>query len=533
MTGFVGIVLHAHLPYVRHPEHARPLEERWLHEALWESYLPLIDVLDRLGRDGVAANVTVSVSPPLAAMWCDDLLKRRFEDHLARLDHLAAREAARPSTEAWAARLLDFYRVRIERARATWDRIDGDPLGALASMRRAGLIELWTSSATHAYLPGLARARPSIRAQIRLGAAAFRALSGAAATGMWLPECAFDPSLDADLRRGGVRCSVLDGHGLELARPRPPCGVAAPVLSPQGVAYFGRDPGSSEDVWSRRTGYPGHASYREFYRDVGFDLPEASLAGELGPFGTRLMTGLKLHRITGSAAKEPYDPGRAEEQARAHAADFVARREARLSSLAAEVPAPVLVAPFDAELFGHWWFEGPIFLEHVLRGLAASARRGDAAATTLGAYLAEHAELAVCEPAASSWGEGGYGEVWTGHEAARLWRHVHHAERRVLAALDGRRDASDVRGRALDQAIRELLLLQASDFAFMLHRREMSEYAEARVRTHVRNVDRCCEIAGLDEIREPEARWVAEARSRNPFLTCLDGQALRSAFDPW
>src|SRR6185436_19165885 len=149
--------------------------------------------------------------------------------------------------------------------------------------------------------------------------------------GLWLPECAFDPRLTQDLAAAGVRYTVLDAHGIELARPRPRFGIAAPVLSQSDVAFFARDPACARDVWSRRQGYPGDPLYREFYRDVGFDLPEDALLGEIGPRDAKLATGLKLHRITGSSQhKEPYDPEAAAARAREHARHFVAQREAAL-----------------------------------------------------------------------------------------------------------------------------------------------------------------------------------------------------------
>src|SRR5262249_2697846 len=167
--GYVALVLHAHLPFVRHPEHERALEERWLHEALWESYLPLLALLDRLARDGVDAPLTVSISPPLAAMLADPLLRDRFSDHLARLSRRASSLAAAASRHPPVPALMPFYERRLAGARAQWDRIGHDVVGALRAHEQAGRVELWTSTATHAYLPGLLPAPASIRAQLRLG----------------------------------------------------------------------------------------------------------------------------------------------------------------------------------------------------------------------------------------------------------------------------------------------------------------------------------------------------------------------------
>lgn len=558
-ASYVALVLHAHLPYVRHPEHARSIEERWLFEALWESYLPLLDVLDRLAADGVPAGLTVSVSPPLLAMLRDDLLLRRFEDHLRRLDGLAARVEARCAGDGFAPAAA-FYRRRVEAARRAWDDLGGDVFGALARHAAAGRVELLTTAATHAYLPGLLPTPASVRAQLRLGRRAFAALSDAPApgghasapgglasapaghspapAGLWLPECAYDPRLDADLAAVGVRFAVVDAHALELASPRPPRGLAVPVASPAGVALFGRDAASTREVWSRDAGYPGHPAYREFYRDVGFDLPEGDLDGEIGPGGVRLMTGLKLHRITGpGVGKAPYEPAAAAAQARAHAAEFVARREAHLARLTASSPPgaapPIAVAPYDAELFGHFWLEGPVFLEHVARGLAASAREGRAAAATLGAYLDRYPPAAVAQPAASSWGEGGWGAVWVGPRTAPLWRHVHHAERAVRAACERGRHLGGPAGLALDQAIRELLLLQSSDWAFMIDRGDMASYAEARVRAHADRARRLADLARGGPLDADDRTWIQGVCDRDRFLAELRGPAIRDAFDPW
>ena len=531
MLGHVAIVLHAHLPYVRHPEHPRSLEERWLHEALWECYLPLLDVLDRLVRDAIDFALTISISPPLAAMLKDELLCSRFEKHLARLEALVAREHDRLAGDRALAPVVALYQDRLARCRARWDTIHGDVVGALVAHADAGRVELWTTSASHAYLPGL-KSPDAVRAQLRLGLRAFEALAGRRAAGLWLPECAYDPRFDADLAQAGVPVTVLDAHGLELARPRPPLGVRAPILGPSGVAFFGRDPEASRDVWSRREGYPGDPWYREFYRDIGFDLPVEDLDGEVGPFGARVMTGLKYHRITGGTGeKAPYDRAAALDRVREHAADFTRRRAAALAA-SAPAHAPIVVAPYDAELFGHWWFEGPEFLEAVLRELDP-AKGGEIRAVTIGAYLARHPDSFVAEPASSSWGEGGFGEVWAGPAVAALWRHVHHAERQVIAALGRSRRATGLPGRALDQAIREVLLLQASDWAFMRSRGEMVEYAERRVRAHVARASRLAALASASEVTAEDASWISAVCAQDRFLSELTGEAIRDAFDPW
>lgn len=539
MSGSVAIVLHAHLPWVRSPEHPRSLEERWLYEALWESYLPLVDVFERLVDDGVSAPVTVSLSPPLMAMLGDSLLRQRFVAHLDRLDELVARESIRTRSLPDVAHVVEFYRERLARTRATWARIGGDLVGAFVRLERAGAIELVTTCATHAYLPALTPA--SVRAQIEIGLRAFEVIAGHRPRGMWLPECGYDPSISKEIVRANVGYTVLDAHGIELAQPRPPAGIFEPILAPFGVAFFGRDPWASRDVWSREVGYPGHPDYRDFYRDIGFDLPESMLAAEVGPNGTRLMTGLKYHRVTGrSADKEVWNPERAEQQARLDAEHFVRGRVAALAARGDARGQAIVVAPFDAELFGHWWFEGPVFLEHVLRTLHASKGETGVAAVTLGGYLAKQPELAVAEPMASSWGEGGFGDAWLGRSLdatsqagmspAHLIRHMRHAERTVRRVVATRRHADGVVGQAIDQAIVELLLLESSDWGFMLRRGDMSRYATSRVQAHASRVERLCRLVDRGWINAEDERWIVRLREHNPFLAQLGGERLRDVF---
>lgn len=539
MPGSLAIVLHAHLPWVRAPEHPRSLEERWFHEALWESYLPLVDVFERLVDDGVISPVTVSVSPPLAAMFADSLLRQRFVAHLDRLDALLDREIIRTTSLPDFAQVVTFYRERLRRVRSTWMRIGGDVLAALVRLERAGAIELLTTCVTHAYLPALTSV--SVRAQIEIGLRAFEVFAGHRPRGLWLPECGYDPSLAKEIVRANVKYTVLDAHGVELAEPRPPAGIFEPILAPGGVAFFGREPQASRDVWSRRVGYPGHPDYRDFYRDIGFDLEASQLAGEVGPNGTRLMTGLKYHRVTGVGIdKQVWNPERAEARARMDAEHFVAERGRAIAARQDLHGRSIVVAPFDAELFGHWWFEGPIFLEHVLRTLAARKNETDVVASTLGEYLLRNPELVVAEPMASSWGEGGFGDAWLGRSLdvhadtdmtpAQLIRHLRHAEKTVRRIVTTRGHVTGVAGQAIDQAIVELLLLESSDWGFMLRRGDMARYATGRVRAHASRVERLCRLVDRDWISVEDERWIMRLREHDPFLRQLDGRRLRDVF---
>jgi 1,4-alpha-glucan branching enzyme len=531
--GYLALVLHAHLPFVRHPEHARHLEERWFYEALVECYLPLLEAFDRMAAEEVPFALTMSVTPPLAAMMRDGLLCRRFDDHLGRLESLAEREMKRLYGDAELAPIASFYREHFARMRSVWDRHGRDVLGGFVGHWDAGRLELLTCTATHCYLPGMLAAPEGIRPQLGLGVLGFERIVGRKPAGIWLAECAYHPSFDAEIARAGVRFTIVDTHGLLHARPRPPFGVHAPVCSPSGVGFFARDVESSKQVWSRDEGYPGDAYYRDFYRDIGFDLPESDLMGEVAADGSRLMTGMKYFRITGKDVdKAPYQPGPARDKAWEHAGHFVFNRAKQVELLAhaSAMPAPpIVVAPYDAELYGHWWFEGPVFLEALFRRIPEAG--GVIEAVTLRQYLDRHPVSAEATPSASSWGAGGYGEVWVGREAAWIWRHVHHATRYAQWLVRRHRTAHRRRGQALDQLIRELLLLQSSDWPFILKSGTATRYAEARIRSHVHRLRHLGHLVETDVIVGTDSIWLDDLCQRDNFLAELRGDELRRSFD--
>src|SRR5262249_5193848 len=224
----------------------------------------------------------------------------------------------------------------------------------------------------HAYLPLLSVNEAAVRAQVRLGAEHHRQIFREDPKGFWLPECGYFPGVDDFLAEEGIRFTVLETHGITRADERPRYGINAPIYCPSGVAAFGRDPDSSRQVWSATEGYPGDYDYREFYRDIGWDADLNYIKPYIHRSGERMDTGIKYHRITGKGdQKEPYVPEWAERKAEIHAEHFVEERTKEIDRLDALMDRkPLIVGPFDAELFGHWWFEGPLWLDHVIRKIA-------------------------------------------------------------------------------------------------------------------------------------------------------------------
>jgi 1,4-alpha-glucan branching enzyme len=484
--GYLAIVLHAHLPFVRHPEHKDHLEERWLFEAIAETYLPLLEVLQRLAHEGVPTPLTVSLSPPLVAMLQDELLCARFERYLERVDRVLAQETERLGSDPGLGPVLGFYREHQAMLWDVWRRNGRDVVGAFARLERDAVLELWTCGATHAFFPALVHHPEMIRAQVACAVDAHRRAIGRAPRGIWTPECGYTQGVDQILARHGIAYTAVETHAVLNATPRPRFGTYAPVVTPAGLTCFGRDVEASRQVWSKEVGYPGDVYYREFYRDAGHDAPEDTVREFTASDGTRQNTGLKYYRITrpGLGEKEPYQPGVARERAEVHARNFVHNRQAQLAHLAGRMDVPPLVfAPYDAELFGHWWFEGPWFLEAVFRSLQASG--GEVTPTTLGSYLAAHPTHDVAEPEVSSWGAGGYAGVWIDPVSSWMLRHVDHAVREMAEIVEHHGGATGLRNRCACQAARELLLLLSSDWPFLMKTDTAPHYARARFEAHL------------------------------------------------
>jgi 1,4-alpha-glucan branching enzyme len=519
-AGYLALVLHAHLPFVRHPEHEEFLEEDWLFEAITESYIPLIGMMERLARDGVAFKLTMSITPPLCAMLRDELLQQRYVRHLGRTLDLAEREIERHRDDPELRKLACFYRdLLAETRRRFCEEWNGDLLAAFRKLRDAGVLEIIASAATHAVLPLLSNTPEAIRAQVLIGRDVYRETFGAEPSGFWLPECAYSPALDATLQEANLRWFVLDAHGLRFAKPRPHRSVFAPCFTPAGPAAFARDPESSRQVWSAQSGYPGDPAYRDFYRDVGFDLPPEQLFPN-SSIKTPRFSGLKFHSVSGSTGKEKeiYNRAWAEEAAHAHAEHFFESRRRQLAELRGLMPDPIVVMPFDAELFGHWWYEGPLFLEHFIRKVAAHPE--EMRLTTPSDFLAEHPTLEIVTPAASSWGEKGYWGVWLDESNAWMYPHLHAAGRRMIEIARQHRDtATPLVDRTLKQMTRELLLAQSSDWAFLVKTKTAEHYAAQRASLHLARFHKLYE-----QLKDgaPDEAFLSECETRDNLFPDLE-----------
>jgi 1,4-alpha-glucan branching enzyme len=486
--GFLGIILHAHLPYVRHPEHDSFFEENWLFEAITECYIPLLGVLDRLYEDKVAYRLTLSLSPTLITMLRDELLIERYLKYLKNRVELVEKEIIRTSNQPNYQSLAYFYLQFFQDTLSTYqNKYECDLLSAFNKHHTTGKLELITTAATHGFLPALSNSEIAVRNQINIGIDAFKANLGFSPSGFWLPECAYYPSLESVLADAGIKYFFVDTHAILNASLSPTNGVYAPLDCGNGVVAFGRDPESSKQVWSSEEGYPGDYDYREYYSDIGFDLDLDYLAPYILDGKTRINTGIKYHRVTGEdKPKEIYQPKIALAKAKQHALDFIDKRKQQIEHLSGIMDRPpIIVAPYDAELFGHWWFEGPAWLEEVLR--LASGTTNEVEAISCSDYLTLQPSHQIATPSASTWGDEGYSSYWINEENDWIYPYLHQAEEemeKLVADLHGLA-VNPLQERALNQAARSILLAQASDWPFIMKSGTTRDYARKRITDHL------------------------------------------------
>jgi 1,4-alpha-glucan branching enzyme len=505
----LSFTLHAHLPYViNHGTWPHGLE--WLLEAAAETYLPLLRMLGRLERDGIALHCNIDLSPVLLEQLAHPVFIAEFPNYVTR-KIVAAREdeafflqLGSPEFAATARYWQDFY----VRTLIDFNALGRNIVSGFRQFNDSGLIRVITSAATHGFLP-LLGTDESVRAQIQLAVETHTRHLGVAPKGVWLPECGYRPAgeweypnvtstsaagfvregIEQSLAEAGLSFFFVDTHLVQHAEPallqdekrsktrsanvyRPHQVVSSSADS--STAVFARDPRTAVQVWSSDAGYPGDFNYLDFHKK-------------------RFPGGHRYWKVTGAnvdiADKQPYDPASADERVKVHAAHFVGLVRAALQPSAADGVPPILNALFDAELFGHWWFEGVLWLEAVARELHSQA--ADPSITRLELidceqYLDLYPPSTAISMNEGSWGAGGSSQVWLNPQTSWTYAQLYPAQLYVREmATAARWRGCELATRIAQQLCRELLLLESSDWQFLISTGAARDYAEMRFNDHL------------------------------------------------
>ncbi|MFN8375174.1 MAG: 1,4-alpha-glucan branching protein domain-containing protein [Anaerolineae bacterium] len=535
--GAFTFVLHSHLPYVRLAGRW-PHGEEWLHEAASETYIPLLQTLYDLKESGAKFKLTLGMTPVLAEQLADPDVLRHLDDYLdikiaaaqRDMDYyegkpidltgiIGASSVQQPSPANPHLRYLaEWYKSWFDSVKKAFQqRFNRDIIGAFRRLQDDGYIEIATSAATHAYLPLLSK-DSSVNAQIQTGIASYERLFGRKPTTFWLPECAYRPAyisengstrpgLETWLARHGLKVFFTETHTITGGQP---VGIAAgDVLGPYGEvkrryvipviqnlperpattyqAYFvtntvagtnagdhsgvvviGRNNRTGQQVWSADWGYPGDFDYREFHKKAG-------------------TSGLQYWRVTGAKVelgrKDYYHPDWAAykiDQHAEHYAHLVGDLLRDFHNNSGKFG--IIASNYDGELFGHWWFEGVSWLGKVLQHLSENP---DVEISTAGDYVANHQPQETISLPEGSWGAGGTHFMWDNGDTHWMWQPIHEAEARMEALVAQFPNPSEDEHLVLSQTARELLLLQSSDWAFLVTTGQAREYATQRFSTHL------------------------------------------------
>ncbi len=522
--GAFTFVLHSHLPYARQAG-MWPHGEEWIHEAIAETYVPLLNALCDLEDEGVEFNLTIGITPILAEQLADQLIIEHFLTYAAERAARASADIDRFDAEGDTAmrELAVFYHHWYGIVLGSFeDRYKRDLLGAFKGLQDRGRIEIATCAATHGYLPLMDR-DSTIYGQIKTGADAYKRHFGRDPKSIWLPECAYRPAIveqgeGGDVRRPGlesflaergIRVFFSETHTVEGGRPvgkaagdavglygNVPRRYAVPLTAEEQnepgttfqaywvgdatgqVAVLGRNNRTGMQVWSGEHGYPGDFVYREFHRKDA-------------------VSGMQYWRIGGREVdlgeKPPYEPAVARNRTADHASHFSQLVQEQLEGYFDQTgKIGVISAAFDTELFGHWWFEGVDWLKQVLRNLAAS---DSVKLTTASRIVEEEIPERVMILPESSWGSGGSHFTWLNDDTAWMWPLIHAAESRMEALVAENPEAEGTQAELLQQIARELLLAESSDWPFLVTTGQAKEYATLRFNEHLLRFNQLADLA--------------------------------------
>ena len=521
-----SLVLNAHVPFVRQPEYPKFFEERWLFDSLLETYLPLVIMFERLDAERIPFHLGLVLSPTLCHMLRDPLLIERFMEYLDQRIVFGLSEVDRTKANPQVNRLARMYYDRVVEAKALFTgRYEHDILKAFDFYQKKGKIELLTTAATYSFLPFYTSYPENIQAQLEVAISSHRSIFGRLPQGFWLPEAGWHPALDEYLRSYNFTYTIVDTHGLLLGTPTPQKGTFLPVRSPNGMIVYGRDFKATEAVWDPDRGFPADPVYRDFYRDIGYELEQELIEAFLEPNGERTPTGYKYWAITQRGQqKEWYNPDLAAEQVRLHAQAFLADRLFNLEEVEKIIGEKgISLCAYNADLFGHRWFEGPLFLETLFR---EAATMDSLSIINPGSYAnkIDKDQLQKVMPEFSSWGLNGYAETWLDSSNDWMYPHILRAIERIIELAERFPNDGGLKERTLNQAAREVLLAQAADWASIQHVGPSGHFARSVVEECIQNFTTIYDSLGSNYI---STEWLTQLERKHNIFPDINYRVFR------
>lgn len=492
----ISIVLEAHLPYVREfnkeDELSQAGEEGRFFEYVSETFIPLLEVLDRLENDHVPFRLALAISPVLCQMLSDELLQNKYLHYIDKQIEFGRQELERTAGQPELNKLAQlYYNKTVDRRIAYTERYEKNLLKALDVYRRRGKVEILASCATHAFLPFLSYNAESIQAQMEIPVTCYRNHFGGGLHGFWLPNLGWTSEIEPYLRAYNFSYTIIDTHGLLFGNPVPEKGTFYPVKTPNGTFILGRDHFILQEIENMAS----DKLFRNNDRDVGYELPPEIVSQFLSPEGERRRTGYKYWARC-EDQETIYNPQAASDRIAQYARIFLEKTTARLEEASKHMEeAPICLYAHNADNFGRLWHEGIEFLETLFR--MASGYR-DFQFITPNEYIFKQNlnSIQTVSPEFSSGGINGYAETWLNTSNDWIYRHLARAMERMTELAERFPDDTGLKERALNQAAREILLAQSSDWATMLHRQDTTEYARNQVENAMRNFTTIYEALG-------------------------------------
>lgn len=515
----INLIFHAHLPYVRHLEYPKFLEENWLFESLNESYIPLLRVLNELKDEGVKYKLSICFTPTLLTMLTDVPLQERFVNYMNLRIELGEKEVERTKREDTECHYMaEHYLAECKRNLELYESLERNILTAFKELSDEGYIELVASAATHAYLPIYKEYPNAIEAQVAMGMRTHERIFGEKAKGFWLPECGYYPGLDEVIKRNGASWCQLASQSVITSKDKSVYGGYRPIELPSTLNAFVRDWNITNLIWSSTSGYPCDSDYREFYRDIGYYLPLEYVRPYIHEPDVRVFTGYKYYAISGKRdEKYFYDMDKALSKVSLHVENFmyhIRRNSLMLNTMGIKDPTYNLC--FDAELFGHRWYEGIDFLKKFFR---SASRSEDFELTTPSSVLKENGKVEKLRPNETSWGFGGGADTWLDGSNAWIYRHVFKAIERMEELTHRFPEQGSLKGRFLNQASREVLLAMASDWPCIMHDNTSVSYAKKRIENHIGSFNVVYSSMCKNTVN---TEWLIKSENRNAIFPDID-----------